>query len=279
VRVNDTGRLASLATRNDGPARPLVAATATTETIRGLLRARLNAAYVTAIEGAGLLPLVSAPLADPTLAHDLLARIDGLVLTGGEDVDPRHYGAARHPATEDAHEARDQWELALVAVAREHGIPVLAICRGMQLLNVALGGTLVQDIPSERPSELVHADSAKRARRIHRIECAADSRMAESVGATSLAVNSSHHQSVDTIAPELRVTATAPDGIVEGIETRDGGWWVVGAQWHPEELVSTPEPWDRNLFTAFAREVRRFAASGRSMRAGVSRRTRTRTTR
>jgi putative glutamine amidotransferase len=273
VRVNDTGRLASLATRNAGPGRPLVAATATTETIRGVVRTRLNAAYVTAIEGAGLLPLISAPVADTTLAHDVIARVDGLVLTGGEDVDPRHYRAARHPATDDAHEARDRWELALVAVARQHGIPVLAICRGMQLLNVALGGTLVQDIPSERPSELVHADSAKRARRIHRVECVPDSRLAESMGATSLSVNSSHHQSVDTVAPELRVSATAPDGIVEGVETRDGGWWVVGAQWHPEELVSTPEPWDRELFAAFAAEVQRFAASGRSARGGIARQT------
>jgi putative glutamine amidotransferase len=235
--------------------RPLVAVTATTEIIRDALRARLNASYVAAIEGAGLIPLVSPPLADPAAARALLARVDGLVLTGGEDIDPRHYGVDRHPATADPHAGRDVWELALAEAARERGLPVLAICRGMQLLNVALGGTLIQDIPAERPSALRHAHSAARRRRVHGIECEPGSRLEGALGARTLTVNSSHHQSIDRVAPSLRVSARAPDGIIEGVETSDGAWWVVGAQWHPEELIDTPEPWDRALFSAFAAEV------------------------
>ncbi len=236
--------------------RPLVAVTATTEIIRGALRARLNAAYVVALEAAGAMPLVSPPLAEATAASALLERVDGLVLSGGEDVEPRHYGAARHPATDDAHVARDAWELALVDAARRRGIPVLAICRGMQLLNVGLGGTLIQDIPSQRPSAIVHADAAARRMRVHTVECEAGSRLAAALGGDTVAVNSSHHQAIDRIAPGLRVSATAPDGIVEGVETIDDSWWVVGAQWHPEELVATPESWDRALFAAFVARLR-----------------------
>ncbi len=236
--------------------RPLVAVSATTEIIRAALRARLNAAYVEALEGAGLLPLVAPPLAAPGAAAELLDRVDGLVLSGGEDVDPRHYGARPHPALGETHAARDAWELALVDAARERRMPVLAICRGMQVLNVALGGTLVQDIPSERPSTLRHAVSAERTRRVHEIACECDTRLHAAVGVRTLSVNSSHHQSVDQLAPALRISARAPDEIVEGVETVDPDWWVVGAQWHPEELVATPEPWDRALFTAFADAVR-----------------------
>ena len=241
--------------------RPLVAVTATTEIIRDVLRSRLNAAYIDALEGAGLLPLASPPLAVDGAAADLLDRVDGLVLSGGEDVDPGHYGATRHPATEDPHAARDAWELALVEAARARRMPVLAICRGMQLLNVALGGTLVQDIPSQRPSSLRHALSAERTRRVHEIACEPGTRLHAALGGATLAVNSSHHQSVDRLAPALRLSARASDGIVEGLETIDQGWWVVGTQWHPEELVATPEPWDRSLFSAFAAEVREWRAS------------------
>src|SRR5688572_10869333 len=195
VLVNDTDRLASLATRNQAmKPRPLVAVTATIEIIRDALRARLNAAYIVAAEGAGLIPLASPPLGDAGAARALLDRVDGLVLTGGEDIDPRCYGATAHPATGPANAARDRWELALVDAALERRLPVLAICRGMQLLNVALGGTLIQDIPAERPSELAHDDAAARRRRVHPIHCEAGSRLQEALGAAVLSVNSSHHQ-------------------------------------------------------------------------------------
>jgi putative glutamine amidotransferase len=244
--------------------RPLVAVTATTEIIRGAARVRVNSAYLEAIEAAGLIPLVTPPLHDPSLAADLLHRVDGLVLTGGEDVDPRHYGALRHSATEPPHSARDAWELALVAAARHVAMPVLAICRGMQLLNVALGGTLVQDLPTDRPGPVSHSQASGRAERVHAAAVEEGSRLAGAMGATTIAVNSSHHQAIDRVATGLRVVARSGDGVIEGVESADDGWWLLGAQWHPEELIGTLEPWDRNLFAAYASEVHRAAMAARA---------------
>jgi putative glutamine amidotransferase len=244
---------------------PIVAVTATTKVIDGIQRVQLNEAYVRALEAVGVVPLVASPL-DTALAGPMLDRVDGLLLSGGEDVDPARFGATPHPALGPVHTERDAWELALVLAARERRTPTLAICRGVQLLNVALGGTLVQDIPGERPSPIGHQCSEHRAVRVHPIELEPDSRLARALGPATEAddgsrdVNSSHHQSIDCPARSLRIVARAPDGIVEGVET-EGDWWVLGVQWHPEELVDTPEPWDRGLFAAFAMELRRRAQS------------------
>ena len=237
--------------------RPLIAVTATTGIMRDRMRARVNVAYLEAIESAGLLPVVSAPLAGTALAAELLDRVDGLLLTGGEDVDPRHYGAPRHQSTEESHSLRDAWELALVDAARRRGMPVLAICRGMQLVNVALGGTLIQDIPSERPGDVDHAQATARTVRVHGAVIDPRSRFAAAIGASSIRVNSSHHQAIDRIAPGLQAVGRSEDGLVEAVEATGDGWWMLAAQWHPEELLGTPEPWDRNLFATFAIEVRR----------------------
>ena len=230
---------------------PIVAVTATTEIFRGRSRVRLNQAYTDAIAEAGMIPLVVPPF-DPAFAAGIIGRLDGVVLTGGDDVGPAHYDADRHRETDPPHDARDACELALIAGAHASRLPVLAICRGLQIANVALGGTLVQDIPSERPSTLAHSRSDARTQRVHEVRVATGSRLAAALGTTTLDVNSSHHQSLDRIAAGLTVTATSPDGIVEGAEwTVDDGWWLVGVQWHPEELTGTPEDWDRALFRAF----------------------------
>lgn len=218
---------------------------------------RLGTAYLTAIENARLVPLVTAPLHDSRMTAAVLQRVDGLLLTGGEDVDPARYSAAPHPKLGTVSEARDAWEIALVLAARRRRLPTLAICRGIQLLNVALGGTLIQDIPSERPDALDHHPAEPRAARTHAIEVAAESRTARALGVTHLTVNSIHHQAIDRVADELRVVATSSDGIIEGVESpSQDAWWCVGVQWHPEELCDAPEPWDRGLFTAFASALR-----------------------
>lgn len=219
-------------------------------------RVRTNAAYTRALEAAGLAPIVVPPFADPAVATSVIEAVDGLLLTGGEDVDPARYGASPHPALGPVNAERDATELALVEAARAGGTPVLAICRGIQLLNVALGGTLVQDLPSERPSEVAHSADAARQRRTHRVVLVAGSRLARATGATTMAANSLHHQAIDRLAAPLRAAATAPDGVIEGVEGADDAWWVLGVQWHPEELTATPEPWDRGLFAAFAEAVR-----------------------
>ena len=241
---------------------PIVAVTATTEMIRGLPRVRVNEAYTSALAASGIISLVVPPLT--TGFDDLVARVDGLVLTGGEDVDPALYDAPRHAQSDPPHAARDTSEIALVTAARAARLPTLAICRGLQVANVALGGTLVQDLPSERPSSIAHARSDARGQRVHEVRVDAGSRLANALAANMVAVNSSHHQAVDRVAPGLFVTATAPDGVVEGAEwTGDDGWWLVAVQWHPEELVDTPEDWDRALFAAFRARLGAEAAAAR----------------
>ena len=235
----------------------VVAITATEKDREGGLRVWLNAAYVRAIEGAGLVPLVVPPLTHPAQATAILERVDGLVLTGGEDIDPTHYGADAHPKAGEAHAARDATELALAHEARDRRLPTLAICRGIQLINVALGGTLVQDLPSERPGGLDHAPGAHRAARSHDLSVERGSRLAEALGATELSVNSSHHQAVDRVGHPLVVTARSSDGVIEGLETpREADWWMIGVQWHPEELTGDAAEWDRGLFRAFAERVK-----------------------
>lgn len=239
---------------DDAPVRAAhtVAVTATSDNrLGGPHRVRLNTAYITALELAGLVPIVIPPLSSPAAARSIMAAADGLVLTGGEDVDPALYGQQRHERLGPVNPRRDQTEIALVLAAREARKPVLAICRGPQLLNVALGGTLIQDIPSCVPGALLH-DSDARDARSHEIIIEPDSRIAAAVGGTRISVNSLHHQSILEPARGLRVTARAPDGIIEGVESESDDWWAMAVQWHPEEMNDSPEPWDRGIFRAFA---------------------------
>jgi putative glutamine amidotransferase len=230
---------------------PPVAVTASTEIIREALRLRVNSAYTVSIRGAGLLPLV-LPVLDAADADAALEGMSGLVLTGGEDVNPKRYGVAPHADLGAVHDGRDAFETALVHAAHERALPTLAICRGIQILNVAFGGTLVQDIPTEWKGAIEHDGDWPRARRVHEVSVSPGSRLAEALGTDKPIVNSMHHQAVDSVAPPLKAVARAPDGIVEGLEWPNDDWWMLGVQWHPEELSATPEPWDRALFASFA---------------------------
>ncbi|MEX2178625.1 MAG: gamma-glutamyl-gamma-aminobutyrate hydrolase family protein [Gemmatimonadaceae bacterium] len=233
---------------------PLVAVTATTRLSDGVSRVYLNEAYVQALRAVGLTPLILPPL-DATELPDIVAGVQGVVLTGGEDVDPAEYEASRGAHTEPPHRRRDKMELALVTLARERSIPTLAICRGLQVVNVALGGSLVQDIPTEFETTVTHR-AAERDQRVHEVRVEGDSALARAVGARTISVNSSHHQSVGRPGEGVRVTARASDGVIEGAEWKDDGWWMLGVQWHPEDLVRDVEDWDRALFRAFATRVR-----------------------
>lgn len=218
-------------------------------------RVRLTAAYVTALESAGLIPLIVPPLSSPDAASAVLDSVAGLVLTGGEDVDPARYGEKRHEKVRSISAARDATEAALIKEARERGTPVLAICRGIQILNVALGGTLVQDIPSQCETDIAHDGESARDSRTHEILVEPRSLIARAIGTEHRMVNSFHHQSVKRVADGMRVTARSPDGIIEGLESTDEDWWVMAVQWHPEEMTDSAEPWDRGLFKAFARKL------------------------
>jgi len=218
-------------------------------------RVRLTAAYVTALERAGLIPLIVPPLSSAEAAASVLDSVAGLVLTGGEDVDPARYGEKRHEKVVSVNAARDATEAALVEEARARGTPVLAICRGIQILNVALGGSLVQDIPTQCESTIDHDEEGARTSRSHEISIEPGSLIAKAVGTEHCSVNSFHHQSVKRVADGMRVTARSPDGIIEGIESTDEDWWAMGVQWHPEEMTESAEPWDRGLFKAFAKQL------------------------
>src|SRR6185312_11557970 len=162
----------------------------------------------------------------------------------------------RHPMLGAVSDIRDHWEIALVNAAKRRGTPLLAICRGAQLLNVALGGSLIQDLPSEHPSDISHDPDLPRNSRTHAVEVQSESRLARAIGLTNLEINSVHHQSIRRVADELRVVAVAPDGGIEGVESAaDSSWWCVGVQWHPEDLIGTTESWDRDIFSAFAAVV------------------------
>ena len=242
---------------------PIIAVSATSDTERGTARVKVNASYVRALEGAGLLPLVVPPLLVADHAEHLLRVVDGLLLTVGEDIDPALYAAPPHPKLGRTCAARDRTEIALVDAARRLEMPTLAICRGMQVLNVALGGTLIQDLPSQRPGTVAHDRDRTRSARVHEVIVESGSRTAAALGGERVMVNSFHHQAVDRVAAALRVTARASDGVIEAVETgADRDWWAVGVQWHPEELVETPEEWDRALFASFAARVAAAASAG-----------------
>jgi putative glutamine amidotransferase len=183
-----------------------------------------------------------------------MERVDALVLTGGADLNPALYHEGPHPMLGPTSDIRDHWEIALVQAAKRRGTPLLAICRGAQLLNVALGGTLIQDLPSQHPGEINHDPDRPRSSRTHPVELQSESRLARAIGLTNLEINSVHHQAIARVADELRVVGVAPDGVIEGVESAaDSSWWCVGVQWHPEDLIRTQESWDRDIFSAFAR--------------------------
>ena len=230
---------------------PAIAVSATTELIRGVLRVRGNASYTDSLRSAGLRPFI-LPVLTAADADAMLDGMQGLVLTGGEDVGPEHYDAVPHAALGDVHTGRDAFELALVLAARARRLPTLAICRGIQVANVALGGTLVQDIPSEWPGAIAHDGAGARNERVHDVHVHGASTLVGALGATRLTVNSFHHQSIAALAPGLAAVAHAPDGVIEGVQWTGDAWWMLGVQWHPEELTGTSEAWDRNLFRAFA---------------------------
>jgi len=234
-------------------AAPVVAVSATSDVQAGFShRVRLNSAYITALENAGLIPVIVPPLASAGAVRDILSRVDGVVITGGEDVEPSRYGQPRSAKCGVSNAPRDETEIALIREAQEMRKPLLAICRGPQVVNVALGGTLIQDIPSEVTTTIAHNSEDARSNRVHDVTIDQDSRIGRAIGETEIRVNSFHHQSVKDIAPGLIVTARAPDGIIEGIEPESDDWWMMGIQWHPEEMNDSPEPWDRGIFRAFA---------------------------
>jgi putative glutamine amidotransferase len=217
--------------------------------------------YLLAVEAAGGIPLLIYLSRDAAVIEAHYQRCDGLLFAGGGDIDPVIFGQAPHPKLGTVEPLRDEVELALARRAIEDAKPVLGICRGIQLLNVALGGTLYQDIPSELPEASDHYASAKatgRAHLAHPIALEPGSWLAGRLGTHELPGNTFHHQSLRDIAPDLRVTGRAPDGVVEAVEGQGPGF-VIGVQCHPEELWESADARWAQLFAGFVDVARQRA--------------------
>jgi putative glutamine amidotransferase len=229
---------------------PLIGVTVgTTMGKGGVFRYVLNRSYVGAVRAVGA-EVAVLPTGSPPPSEAMLRHLDGILLPGGPDVDPRHYGEDRRPELGGVDVELDRLELSLTTWAVESGRPILGICRGHQVVNVALGGTLYQDIRADDASQHQHGVPIELGydHLDHWIDVDPESRLAQIVGGTSLQVNSGHHQAVKRLAASLRVSATSrEDGIVEALESPDGR--ILTLQCHPEELVS--HDWTHALFRAF----------------------------
>jgi putative glutamine amidotransferase len=211
--------------------------------------------YVRALTDAGAVPWIIPLLPDePEVLRQIYDRLHGLLLTGGVDVDPVHYAQARRELCGESDPARDATELLLLRWALAEGKPIFGICRGIQILNVACGGTLYQDIAAELPGALKHDYFPTPARPqrdllVHPARVLVPSRLGSILQVEEVQVNSMHHQGIRELGRGLRATAFAPDGLIEGVEGANGQF-LVAVQWHPEELVDTQAPM-RRLFEAF----------------------------
>lgn len=221
-------------------------------------RSYLNSSYVRAIQQAGGVPI---PLPS-TLNRDSLRAIyqlvDGVLLTGGGDVDPKRFGELPHPTLFDVVSERDELEIKLVDWAASEKKPLLAICRGIQVLNVAFGGNLYQDVASDPGTKLSHNQEEPKDQPSHSVKITSGSFLADVLEREELEVNSLHHQAVKALGRGLLPNAHAPDGLIEGVELaeRDPHHFLLGVQWHPEELTERA-PEARRLFARFVEASRK----------------------
>lgn len=218
------------------PSKPLIGiTTARTLSTNSLPLISLDEAYVQAIRRAGGIPLL-VPLGLPvTDLGEIVARLDGLLLSGGGDVHPAVYHSQEHPKVNEVDEDRDRVEIAIFQSAVERRMPILGICRGQQLINVAMGGSLYEDILDQHPNAIQHTCFPAKPRDYpaHPVEVDPTSRLANILGTERLKVNSLHHQAIRKLAPGLVPTATAADGILEAVEM-EGYPFGLAVQWHPE---------------------------------------------
>ncbi len=204
---------------------------------------------IQAIEEAGGLPVLVPISINQDTLRGIYSRLDGLLLPGGGDLRPSVYGQEAHPATDNISDARDMIEIRLARWAAEDNLPLLGICRGHQVMNVAFGGTLIQDIPSQIGEKVPHNITEPRSFRAHEVNVDPSSRLASILGGTRFQVNSLHHQSIQTAAPDVCVTAYAPDGVAEALEMPDKKF-ILSVQWHPEDFYRE-DPAMQGLFKAF----------------------------
>lgn len=215
--------------------------------------------YSDSVVSAGGLPIVLVPLAEEGI-DDVLDRVDGILIPGGGDIDPLRYADERHETARGISEERDEFELGVALRAQSRRMPVFAICRGLQVVNVALGGTLIQDLPSHTGAHGhdIIGDGAYEPHSQALIE--PDCRIASVLGAGLQDINSIHHQAVEELGHGLRVVASAPDGTIEAIEHDDADWPLLAVQWHPEFLGMRDHGPSHALFQAFVDSAAKYRA-------------------
>jgi putative glutamine amidotransferase len=209
---------------------------------------RLTPGYVDAVLATGGLPIILPPFGKDGPLDDLLDRIDGIILSGGLDMDPRRAGQPRHQAVQPMAERREDSDRQLVRRVVQRRLPVLAIGLGMQQLNHACGGNLYLHLPDDLPRALPHFDPTGGPHR-HAVLLEPNTRIDEIYGGGEIRVNSAHHQAVRQVGKGLRASALAPDGVIESIEAADPNWFCIGVQWHPES--ESASALDTQLFECF----------------------------
>ena len=220
----------------------------------GMERVYVNQTYVYSVLKAGAVPVLLPSVVDERSLAEQLKRIDALLLSGGGDINPLLFGEEPDQKLGCVLADRDEYEIRLIQLAHTQGIPVLGICRGIQIINVAFGGSIFQDIYSQAPGcRLKHSQDSRSDFASHTVDIVSGSQLYEILGKTALPVNSYHHQSVKTVAPGFVINARSRDLIIEGIEKTSGSF-LLGVQWHPEMLVDS-YPIMLNLFTRLAKEA------------------------
>ena len=218
-------------------------------------RAYVNSTYLHAIQRAGGVPVLLPPQLSARSFEVLAEGLSGILLTGGGDMDPARFGEPPHPTLYDVAPTRDALETAAVEFSADRSLPLLAVCRGIQVLNVAFGGTLHQDVGSDPGTELRHSQKEPRDQPTHKVKVKPGSRLATVMGTDELEVNSMHHQAVKAPGRGLIPVAWTQDQLVEGLELDVPGRFVLGVQWHPEELCAHSDA-ARRLFAALVDAAR-----------------------
>ncbi len=244
--------------------RPIIGITARSQTVpsagNDILGYLVTHTYTDSVLRGGGTPVLLPPV-EPLHVDGILDRFDGILLTGGGDIAPERYGAERDEAVRMICHERDSFELSLVRAAYERKMPTMAICRGNQVVNVAFGGTLIQDLPSHSgaPDHDISGEGAYLPHSIVVVE--EGSRLASIIGAGLHRINSIHHQAAEEIGEGLRVVASAPDGTVEALEHEDTDWDLLSVQWHPEYLGVHGDGDSDDLFAAFIESAAKYAAN------------------
>ncbi len=216
--------------------KPVIGITSSVVDHNGIPSVHLHEKYILSVIEAGGIPLV-IPLGTKEMTSVWISKCDGIILSGGEDVDPYSYGSDPAPGLRKTIRQRDTTEISMIKEACKVKKPIFAICRGIAMLNAALGGTVVQDIETDIKEPIKHYQTAARPNATHDITISADSQLYEIVGSSKTQVNSMHHQAIGEIAPTLKSVAYAPDGVVEALEGKVKKPMILGVQWHPEEMA------------------------------------------